>query len=1004
MGRRFFILCLSIFLVFACSVSAQTLSLGLSSASASAGASVSLNLSLNAPAGSEPAGLQWTVNVPPQILSTAAVIGPAAAAAGKSLTCNLATCLITGMNRNVIANGVVAVITMAVAPSASGNLGAQLSGAVAATVDGGGASLTTSGGLVSVSPADSTSVTVSPTNITLSASQTQQFTAAATGTTDTRVTWSLAPQVGSISATGLYTAPGNIGAAPSPQTVTITATSANGTTGTATVFLTPPPPSNPVTLTLGPGNVTLLGAQVQGFTATLTGASNSSLVWSLSPALGSISNGGAYTAPAAISSPATVTVTVKSVADPSKSASAVVNLQPNPPVTPASAALTAGNTQQFAAPGATLWSVTPAVGSISATGLFTAPATAPNPQTLTVTATFPNGGTSTASVVLTATQRAPSLPLPIRVNAGGGAYTDPQGNVWSPDIGFSGGASYSTSSAVAGTNAPALYQSEHYSNGPFQYQFSVPNGTYTVNLKFAEIFFTSAGRRIFDVAINNQIVLPNFDPAQAGGAFTAVDRQFPVSVGNGQIVIQFTPVLDLPTISGIEILLPQTLPSDFTPIRVNAGGGAYTDWQGTVWSADTGFNTGSSYSNPHAIAGASNPTLYQKEHYANGPFQYQFAVPNGTYSVNLKFAEIYFSSGGRRIFNVALNGQMVLSNFDPAAVAGAFTAVDRQFPVTVTNGQILIQFTPVADMPTVSAIEILQQQRQQAIRVNAGGSAYTDSQGNVWSADVGFNTGSSYSDPRPVAGTSSPALYQSEHFSNGPFQYQFIVPNGTYSVNLKFAEIYFNSGGRRIFNVALNGRIVLANFDPAAIAGAFTAVDRRFPVTVTNGNIVIQFTPVADKPTVSAIEILPQTFTPIRVNAGGPAYRDPQGNVWNADNGFDTGLSYADSRPIAGTATPALYQTGHYAKGPFQYQASVPNGAYTVNLKFAELFFTSGGKRIFDVAINDQTVLPNFDPAQAAGAFTAVDRQFPVQVTNGRIAIKFTPVADLPAVSAIEIF
>ena len=98
--------------------------------------------------------------------------------------------------------------------------------------------------------------------------------------------------------------------------------------------------------------------------------------------------------------------------------------------------------------------------------------------------------------------------------------------------------------------------------------------------------------------------------------------------------------------------------------------------------------------------------LYQSEHFANGPFQYQFAVPNGSYTVNLKFAEIFFTSGGRRIFNVAINGQTVLSGFDPAQAAGAFTAVNRAFPVTVSTGQILIQFTPVADLPTVSAIEI----------------------------------------------------------------------------------------------------------------------------------------------------------------------------------------------------------------------------------------------------------------------------------------------------------
>ena len=172
-------------------------------------------------------------------------------------------------------------------------------------------------------------------------------------------------------------------------------------------------------------------------------------------------------------------------------------------------------------------------------------------------------------------------------------------------------------------------------------------------------------------------------------------------------MVLLTPVADLPTISAIEILPSATPPAAFTPIRVNAGGGAFTDAQGAVWSADNGFSGGTSYSTSSPIAGTTTPALYQTEHYSNGPFQYQVSVPNGSYTVNLKFAEIFFTSPGNRIFNVAVNGATVLSNFDPAQAAGAFTAVDRQFPVTVSGGQILILFSPVADLPTISAIEIL---------------------------------------------------------------------------------------------------------------------------------------------------------------------------------------------------------------------------------------------------------------------------------------------------------
>src|SRR5256885_1593669 len=82
--------------------------------------------------------------------------------------------------------------------------------------------------------------------------------------------------------------------------------------------------------------------------------------------------------------------------------------------------------------------------------------------------------------------------------------------------------------AVTGTADPALYQAERY--GAFQYQFTVPAGSYTVKLKYAEIFFNAAGQRKFNVNINGAAVQTNFDVAAAGGgAFKAIDLTFPIS-------------------------------------------------------------------------------------------------------------------------------------------------------------------------------------------------------------------------------------------------------------------------------------------------------------------------------------------------------------------------------------------------------------------------------------------------------------------------------------------
>jgi hypothetical protein len=143
-----------------------------------------------------------------------------------------------------------------------------------------------------------------------------------------------------------------------------------------------------------------------------------------------------------------------------------------------------------------------------------------------------------------------------------------------------------------------------------------------------------------------------------------------------------------------------------TSILVNAGGPAYTDSACNPWSADTGFLQGSSYSTTAAITGTNDPALYQTEHYSTGNLTYQTSVPNGSYTVTLKFAELYWASSGQRVFNVQLNGTQVATNVDVFAAAGGMNkAYDVSYPVTVNGGQITITLVAVTGFPAVNAIE-----------------------------------------------------------------------------------------------------------------------------------------------------------------------------------------------------------------------------------------------------------------------------------------------------------
>ncbi|MGH9476656.1 MAG: hypothetical protein ACRD1C_10015 [Terriglobales bacterium] len=266
-------------------------------------------------------------------------------------------------------------------------------------------------------------ININPTTATVATGQTADFTASVAGASDTSVTWSVAgvgggnATVGTMDALGVFTAPARV---PSPATETITATSNADATKSASAQVTI---VQPVAVTISPTSAQVTLGATQNFTAAVANSTNLAVTWSVNSinggnlTLGTISSSGVYTAPAAMPGSTTVTVTATSLADTSKAASAAVTLIAPLTVTvsPTSATVNLGATQAFSATvtggsgsnTAVTWSVneltggTSAVGMISASGLFTAPATLPKNPVETVTATSQADATKSASAQVT---------------------------------------------------------------------------------------------------------------------------------------------------------------------------------------------------------------------------------------------------------------------------------------------------------------------------------------------------------------------------------------------------------------------------------------------------------------------------------------------------------------------------------------------------------------------------------------------------------------------------
>jgi len=147
----------------------------------------------------------------------------------------------------------------------------------------------------------------------------------------------------------------------------------------------------------------------------------------------------------------------------------------------------------------------------------------------------------------------------VRINCGGlatGQFAE-EGHAHGGSIATSGNA---VTAGVPNAAPPAVYQSERWGEAKYLFPMKppAPGHTYTVRLHFAETKFDQPGQRKFNVLLNGNPILKDFDVlAKAGGPNRAVVKEFAGIVPNeeGNIVIELKKgSADNPKLNGIEIL------------------------------------------------------------------------------------------------------------------------------------------------------------------------------------------------------------------------------------------------------------------------------------------------------------------------------------------------------------------------------------------------------------------------------------------------------------------
>jgi hypothetical protein len=568
----------------------------------------------------------------------------------------------------------------------------------------------------------------------------------------------------------------------------------------------------------------------------------------------------------------------------------------------------------------------------------------------------------------------------IRINAGGGQIIFGS-ETWAADQYSSGGSTYSNTAAIAATTNDALYQSERWGN--HNYAIPVPNGSYTVKLHFAEIFHTTTGSRVFNVNVENgQGTLSNYDIVQQAGAKTAKVEQFTnINITDGFVNIAFTNIVDNAKISAIEVIsnapAVNTAPTVASPVSDKSLAFNTTSLSvplSSVFADNNGFasltlsvsgNTNTTLVTTTALAGGNlNLTLAAgqtgtalikvKATDAEGLFvEDEFSVtvlpyvntaptvsniiPDQSANINagtkaVSLSGVFADDAGVAALTLSVSGNTNTALITSAAITG------NTLNLTIAPGQtgtalIKVKATDAQGLFVEDefSIQVIDNSTPATlIRINAGGGQIIFGS-ETWAADQYSSGGSTYSSSNAISSTTNDALYQSERW--GTHSYGVPVPNGTYTVRLHFAEIFFSSTGQRVFNISIeNGQGVSNNFDIIAKAGSGNKayVEEYSGINVSDGVLNVNLTNITNNAKISGIEIISgggsnqlpvanagadQTITlPANsVNLNGSNSSDPGGSIvsysWSKISGP---AEFTINSPAAASTTVSGLVTGTY--------------------------------------------------------------------------------------------
>ncbi len=335
-----------------------------------------------------------------------------------------------------------------------------------------------------------------------------------------------------------------------------------------------------------------------------------------------------------------------------------------------------------------------------------------------------------------------------------------------------------------------------------------------------------------------------------------------------------------------------------------------------------------------------------------------------------------------------------------------FTGTDI-FTYTISDGRldsspaaVVVQVLAANTPPGTSVSIDLGTADPVVLALNAGGPAYVDSQGIHYEADRFHSGGSAHQSRAVINGTPDETLYRSER--RGEFSYDIPLENGHYLMTLKLAEITCKASGRRVMDVTAEGREIVSDLDLYGAAGRNHAYDIRVPVKVSDGTLNIGFRADVNKAKLNALLIQKlEHGLSYAVNAGGRRFVDAAGVVYEHDAFGAGGQTHTVPSSEEGTENHDLLGTRR--SGDFLYDIPLPDGAYLVTLKFAELSVERGREHLFHLKVQDEDVLSSFDTTSVTGSGSPWEIPCLAVVRDGHLRLSVQSPGEKAQLSAILI-